>query len=129
MKAVGGKVYIAPLDVVLDDANVVQPDVLWIAPEGAHCSVDETTGRLRGAPDLVVEVLSPTSGYRDRRTKFRLYELHDVREYWLVDPREKLITVWTLREGRYELLDTYAENETFTAPLVGTVAAAALFSA
>ena len=127
-KEIGGKVYVSPLDVILDHGNVVQPDVLWIAPEGSKCIIDRFTKRLHGAPDLVVEVLSPGNTYHDRRTKFKLYQQHGVREYWMIDPREKLVEVWVLRDGKFDFLDAYGENETFTSTLVGAVEVNAFFA-
>ncbi|MBL8130729.1 MAG: Uma2 family endonuclease [Anaerolineae bacterium] len=124
----GGKVYISPTDVVLDDVTVVQPDLLWIAPEGSRC-IPDAGKRLRGAPDLVIEVVSPGSVFHDRRTKFRLYEQHGVREYWLVDPRDRLIEVWTRQGDNFVLIDLYEENQTFKSPLMGQVAVSAFFSA
>lgn len=125
-KVLGGKAYVAPVDVVLD-MNVVQPDLLWIAPEGSKC-IPDAGKRLRGAPDLVIEVLSPGNAYYDRRTKFKLYQQHGVREYWMIDPREKLVEVWVLREGKFELLDVFGENETFTSTLIGAVEVNAFFA-
>jgi Uma2 family endonuclease len=116
--SLGGKVYVAPLDVYLDDANVPQPDVMWVAPD-SQCQVGEK--RLIGAPDLIAEVLSPGTALQDKRYKFRLYERYGVREYWIVDPSEKLIEVWYPKEGRFVLLDVYGRGETFTSPLLGRI--------
>ncbi|MBK8021673.1 MAG: Uma2 family endonuclease [Chloroflexi bacterium] len=124
----GGVVYIAPTDVVLDDSNVVQPDALWIAPEGSRC-IPDAGKRLRGAPDLVVEVLSPGRILHDRRTKLRLYEAHGVREYWLIDPRDRLVEVWVAGDGRLAMLDLFQDNQTFESPLMGSVSVAEFFTA
>ncbi|MBC7870174.1 MAG: Uma2 family endonuclease, partial [Chitinophagaceae bacterium] len=82
VKSLGGRVFVSPLDVYLDDINVPQPDVMWLAPN-SRCQVGEK--RLSGAPDLIAEVLSPGSVSHDRRKKFRLYQQFGVREYWIVD--------------------------------------------
>lgn len=121
----GGRVFVSPMDVYLDDTNVPQPDVIYLAPD-SRCAV--TDKRLVGAPDLVVEVLSPGSIKRDRGEKFLLYERHGVREYWIVDPRDQLADVWQLRDGRYSLLGAFAAGESFESGLAGSVDAAALFS-
>ena len=65
-----GRVYVAPFDVVLSDTDVVQPDLLFISNERVHVV---TPANVQGAPDLVVEILSPTSAERDRTFKRRLY--------------------------------------------------------
>lgn len=122
----GGKVYVAPVDVHLDDANVVQPDVLWIAPESACIAVEGK--RLQGAPDFVVEVFSPGSLRRDKRDKFRLYKKYGVREYWMVDPAEQLIEVWQIMEERFTLLDVCAPGDQFTSLFFGLIEAQAIFS-
>ena len=77
-----GKVYVAPIDVVLDQENVVQPDLLFIA--NANAGLLERRG-IMGAPDLVVEVISPGSVRRDRYDKRELYARFGVKEYWLAD--------------------------------------------
>src|SRR5215212_9009481 len=84
-----GEVFLAPLDVYLDDTNIVQPDLLWVAADNTNILIEDNL--LRGAPDLTVEIFSPGSARNDRREKFRLYEKHGVREYWMVDPDEKLL--------------------------------------
>jgi Uma2 family endonuclease len=123
-QARGGQVLFAPLDVELDDGNVVQPDVIVLLPE-SKCQIGKT--RLHGAPDLVIEVLSPGTLKIDRRDKFRLYERHGVREYWMIELREPLVEVWTLQDGRFVLLDAYGQDETFTSPLLGAIEVNKLF--
>jgi Uma2 family endonuclease len=124
VERVGGEVIAAPLDVVFDDGNIAQPDVMWLAPD-TRCQVTEK--RLVGAPDLIAEVLSPGSIYHDRRTKFRLYQQHGVREYWLIDPQAQLIDVFTLIEGRFQLIDIYGVDEVFQSPLLGEIAVKDIF--
>lgn len=95
---------IAPVDVRLPKADeadecidtVVQPDVLVICDEK---KVGERG--VRGAPDWVLEVLSPSTAGHDQVKKLALYERHGVREYWLVQPWGKVLTVYTLKDGAY----------------------------
>lgn len=89
-----GRVY-PPLDVVLDReaALTVQPDLLFVSNERAGI-VD---GRVWGAPDLVIEVASPSTAYRDRTLKLAWYKRYGVRECWLVDPKEQRVEVVDLR--------------------------------
>jgi Uma2 family endonuclease len=93
-----GKLYHAPIDVYFDEANSVQPDIVWVA-EGSQCFIGDK--RLEGAPDLVIEILSPLTARRDKNKKFLLYEKHGVREYWLVDPLAQYIEVWRLEDGKF----------------------------
>ncbi|WP_243174924.1 Uma2 family endonuclease [Desulfofundulus sp. TPOSR] len=65
--------------------------------------------RINGAPDLVVEILSPATAYYDLRKKFKVYERCGVKEYWIVDPEEKSVQVFVPREGRF-VLDQEAER-------------------
>jgi len=86
-----GRVGLAPIDVVLDAerALVVQPDILFVATE--HLSI--IRDQVWGAPDLVVEVLSPGTESRDRNEKLGWYRQYGVREYWIVDLAEECVTV------------------------------------
>jgi Uma2 family endonuclease len=120
-----GKAYIAPVDVRLADDVIVQPDALWVA-EGGACQ-PEGRKRLVGAPDLIVEVLSPSTAYEDRKRKFALYESFGVCEYWLVDPRDQLIEVWQLKDERFVRLGIYGPHDSFTSALVGGVEGGAVF--
>jgi Uma2 family endonuclease len=121
----GGRAFIAPLDVQFDELNVPQPDAIYLAPD-SRCVVEEK--RLVGAPDLLVEVVSPGSTKRDRSDKFLLYERYGVREYWIIDPRDQLVEVWQWKEGRFSLLGVFGPEETFESSLVGGVEVAALFA-
>jgi Uma2 family endonuclease len=109
-KAHGGQAFVAPLDVYLDEENVVQPDVLWIAPD-SRCTVGDSC--LNGAPDLVIEVLSPSTARRDKTVKFRLYEKHGVREYWMVDPAAQYVEVWQAEAGKFAQKGVYGPGEKF----------------
>lgn len=86
-----GRVIPAPLDVVLSEVDVLQPDLVFLAAE----RTDVLTPRhVAGPPDLVVEVLSETTRRRDEVTKRHLYELHGVAEYWIVDPELETVKVY-----------------------------------
>ncbi|MDR3171186.1 MAG: Uma2 family endonuclease [Treponema sp.] len=96
------RVYAAPFDVRLfprwdnRDKTLVQPDLLVI------CDKTKTDGqRYNGAPDMVIEILSPSTAERDLEEKFALYQQAGVQEYWIVDPWNKTIEVNLLIAGRY----------------------------
>ena len=101
-----GEVLISPVDVILSDTVVVQPDLIFVSKERLTIVKD----RVFGPPDLVVEILSPGSYHRDRYEKFKLYEEFGVKEYWIVLPREKVIEVWCLKDGKYVLHSVAAEE-------------------
>ncbi|HIC88572.1 MAG TPA: Uma2 family endonuclease [Anaerolineae bacterium] len=105
-----GRVYEAPFEVILSDiATPVQPDILFISAERIEETI--TPQRVEGAPDLIVEILSPGNWLDDRREKFRVYEESGVREYWIVDPDGRVIEVFVLREGGYTLLGKWGSGE------------------
>ena len=91
-----GRVLVSPVDVVLDEqkALVLQPDIVFVAASRAGIVRD----RIWGAPDLVVEVLSPGTRRRDTMTKRRWYRSYGVREYFIIDPVSKTVEVSTLDE-------------------------------
>ncbi len=94
-----GLVLEAPMDVELDDDNVFQPDILFISNERLHIIQDGR--KIKGAPDLVVEILSTNKKY-DQEEKKYVYELHDVLEFWLVDVKKKQVEVY--ENARKELV-------------------------
>jgi len=104
------RVYVAPVDVRLPKANeadadidtVVQPDVLVLCDPGKA----DRRG-IRGAPDLVVEVLSPGTASHDHVRKRRVYERAGVREYWLVHPVDRMVTVYRLEQGQFGKPDVF----------------------
>ena len=85
-----GEVYTAPLDVILSDEDVVEPDLLFVSNERSA-----VLGKsVHGAPDLAIEILSPSTRRTDEITKRRLYDRVDVREYWIVDPEIEVVKVY-----------------------------------
>ncbi len=107
-----GEVVMAPSDVHLDEENVVQPDLFFVAKDNPNCKV--LVGYWYGAPDLCVEILSKASVRMDRVKKFGLYQKHGVREYWIVDPLENFIEVYVLDGGQYRRHGAYTETDTLT---------------
>ena len=108
-----GQVFSAPYDVVLSETDVVQPDLLFISNERAYVI---TPANVRGAPDLVVEILSPSTAERDRTFKRALYARYGVSEYWLVDPDTGTVTVLLLDNGDFAEVARYGAGQTLTSP-------------
>ena len=109
-----GRVFAAPLDVVLSPRRVVQPDVFFIARER-----EGSIGNyIAGAPDLTAEVISPGSWRRDRVDKKALYEQAGVKEYWILDPEAQAIEVFALVKGTYQLHCRTAEVESARSKLL-----------
>ncbi|MCC6442298.1 MAG: Uma2 family endonuclease [Armatimonadetes bacterium] len=90
----------APIDVVLDEENVVQPDVVFVSRERREIV---KSARIEGSPDLVVEILSPFSITRDRVRKMRLYARFEVPNYWIFDPENHIAELYRLKERQYAL--------------------------
>ncbi|MGH9260812.1 MAG: Uma2 family endonuclease [Acidimicrobiales bacterium] len=86
-----GRVWVAPLDVVLGPMTLVEPDILFVR---AARLVVVTERDVAGAPDLAIEVLSPSTVRTDRGRKRALYQEQGVGEYWVVDPEEGAVEIW-----------------------------------
>jgi Uma2 family endonuclease len=107
-KGMLGKVYVSPVDVVLTQRRVVQPDVLFIA----KARLGIVRNCILGVPDLAMEVISERSWQRDRIHKKALYEQAGLPEYWIVDPDSRTIEVFTLVKGLYQLHSRASGKET-----------------
>ena len=93
----GDLVLLAPMDVVFSDDTVLQPDLLCVSTERK----DIVKERVEGVPNLVVEILSPATGRRDKTEKLDLYAKYGVPEYWIVNPELQVFDFLLLKEGRY----------------------------
>ncbi len=111
-----GKVFIAPIALYLDERNIPEPDVVWVSAS-SRCQIAEK--RLEGPPELIVEVLSPSTARRDRGDKFDLYEKHGIREYWLVDPEADYLEVYVLKENTFERQGLYGPEDSFESLVLG----------
>ncbi len=96
-----GKFYHAPVDVYLDDNNSIVPDLSFIKNE--RLFLTENKDYIAGAPDLIVEIVSPGNIKRDRVEKMELYERFAVREFWLIDPKNRTVEVYVMLENVYAL--------------------------
>ncbi|HMO41545.1 MAG TPA: Uma2 family endonuclease [Saprospiraceae bacterium] len=102
LEAGAGEVFFAPVDVVLSNENAPQPDLVFVSQANAAI-IDEEEGIINGVPDLVVEIISPSSVKRDRIEKMAMYEQFKIKEYWLVDPNNQSIEIYTLKDDKYAL--------------------------
>lgn len=111
-----GELHVAPIDCVLDEHTVYQPDLCFVRKERARQFDD----KVDGAPDLAIEILSPSNRKHDTDTKFQGYAAFGVQEYWLVDPAQLVIRTYENLDGRFELLsEARRENAVVTRVLEG----------
>lgn len=106
-----GEVFFAPVDVHLSDEDVVQPDLVVVTPGRAGIVSKNEIGT---APDLVCEVLSASTAHRDLTPKKRLYEEHNVSEYWIVDPDQQVVEVFRNTEDGFVQHDRVVEHGAVT---------------
>lgn len=101
-RQIGKHVFTAPVDVRLAGVRIVEPDIVYVSPE--RSGILANPALIDGAPDLIVEVLSPSNRTYDEQVKYRLYAEAGVREYWLVDPERETLTIFALRDDGYILV-------------------------
>lgn len=109
-----GEVFDAPVDVILDRNTVVEPDLVFVA--AARLAIVRERA-IEGAPDLVVEIASPSTEIRDRGAKQQSYARYGVAHYWRVDPAALTLTELILEQGDYRLRGTFRSPETFRSEL------------
>ncbi len=94
-----GEVRFSPYDVYLDTKNAFQPDLVFVAKQNVHLIQEDG---LHGAPDLVLEVLSPSNRNYDMTSKKDVYERSGIKEYWMVDPETRNTIGYTLVNGKFQ---------------------------
>ena len=94
---------------------VLQPDVIYLSRERYHLLTENC---LKGTPDLAVEVLSPSTGRRDRLEKSKLYLRFGVKEYWVADPASQTVEVFSAMEDGWLLAGAYGPEDTIASPLL-----------
>ena len=100
-------------DVRLSDTDTLRPDLIFLSKEREHI---DTSTYIGDAPDLVVEIRSPSTAHRDLTVKRELYARYGVKEYWPVNPYAQTVTVLLLGDGDYEEVNTYRKGETLNSP-------------
>jgi Uma2 family endonuclease len=113
-----GRVFVAP-GVIFSRADGVMPDVVWVSHERL-AQIADSSGHLRGAPELVIEVLSPgrANERRDRETKLKRYGREDVEEYWFLDWRARTVLVYRRSGAALARVALLTAGDVLTAPLL-----------
>jgi len=108
-----GKLFYAPIDLILESTSVLQPDLLFVSKARQHIITERA---IEGAPDLVIEILSPTTSRTDRVTKAQIYARHSIPAYWIVDPEQEAIEIYLLEADGYRLAVTLRGETPTIAP-------------
>lgn len=123
----GGFSVASPIDIVFSDYDVLQPDVVYFSAARAHLvDLDRV---IRDAPDLCVEVISPSTEVTDRGRKMQMFARYGVREYWIVDPHAERIEIHSLRGSGYSLVATLSGSDPIASPILErlTTSASSIF--
>jgi Uma2 family endonuclease len=110
-----GELFAAPFDALLSDFDIVVPDLLYLSNERARFL---TSKNLQGPPDLVIEILSPSTRSRDRQLKHDLYERVGVQEYWVVDPEQDRVEIFRRHTGLFGESLAVPRTGAITTPLL-----------
>lgn len=105
-----GEVFFAPCDVVLSPQDIYQPDLLFVSRVRSSII---TRQNIQGAPDLIVEILSPGTARQDWRDKKVVYQRHGVTHYWLVDPHRHFLLAYRLEDGAYREVGRVQKDDIF----------------
>jgi Uma2 family endonuclease len=110
-----GRVLVAPTDVLLSEHDIVQPDLLFVANERLGAFTEQN---LQGAPDLAIEVLSPSTRIQDEQVKLERYERTGVREYWIVDPWRQTIRIFRRQAEGFGPAEELSQSDVLSTPLL-----------
>jgi len=108
-----GELYDAPFDVYLSEHDVFQPDIVFVRKENSEVLTD---AGVEGTPDFVVEILSPSNAYLDRKAKLRVYARTGVKELWIVDPDSLQVQVYFLEQDAQSPTATHGAKDWFASP-------------
>ena len=110
-----GRLFVAPTDVYFSENDVVQPDLLFVSAARAHIITD---ANVRGTPDLVIEIASPSTAAYDRTIKADLYARFGVAEYWICNPTAETVDTLRLANGRLVPAGHYTRTDPLSTPLL-----------
>lgn len=114
-----GKVYLSPVDLYVSETRVFIPDLMFVTKErlGTERIEREDGQCLIAPPDLIVEIISPSTAHNDRVRKTKIYAEFGVAHYWIIEPEHKTLEALTLENGRYTLHGSFSEEDTFAPAL------------
>ncbi len=115
-----GELCVAPSGLHFDDGNSFEPDLFWVSTENKSCILESNGRYWHGGPDLVIEVLSPSTELNDRGIKFQTYQKYGVREYWMVNPEAKFVEVYQLESERLIRQGIYDADQPFVSAVLGS---------
>jgi len=115
LKQKSGKVFYAPIDVYFEDKETYQPDIIFISNDRVGIIKKE---KIEGAPDLIIEILSPSTAYYDLVHKKDIYAKHGVKEYWIVDPIEKWVESYKNENSQFILLGRVQKDESISSTVL-----------
>ena len=104
-----GRIFTAPMDTVFTSVDTFQPDILFLSNERLHLIGDK---KIEGAPDLVVEILSPSNKPKEMGYKKVIYEMTNVREYWVINLDKQILTQYENIEGEFVIRQVCKKNDT-----------------
>jgi len=107
------QIFDAPIDVILSDSNIVQPDLVIVSSTRGHLITERG---IEGTPDVVVEILSPSTRVLDQRVKKRTYARFSIPEYWIVEPVGGHLELFRLAGDEYRLEGRFDRASTLTTP-------------
>jgi len=110
-----GEIFFAPCDIVFSDINIVQPDLIFLSKENHQILTDLN---IQGAPDILVEILSPSTKENDQIFKKQIYEKFGVKEYWIIDPGNETAEIWTLKNNKFSLFSEIDKTQTIKSKLL-----------
>ena len=110
-----GEIFLAPYDVYFDNENVVQPDILFMSSERLNLIGEKN---IQGPPDLVIEILSESTAYRDLVQKKKLYARYGVKEYWIIIPEEASVGIYIIKNDVFTLHRSFGKEETLESPML-----------
>lgn len=111
-------IFYAPIDVILSEADVRQPDIALVDRERMNTL---TNRGIEGAPDLVVEIISPSSLKRDKIDKLATYAHFNIPEYWIVDPNLGALEQYVLTQEQYEVINIFQDDELVNSPTIACI--------
>ena len=110
-----GFVFSAPYDIIFENKNVVQPDIIFVSNKNKKIITEKN---IQGPPDLIIEILSPSTAYYDLVDKKEIYEKFSVQEYWIVDPKKQRIEIFELVSGSYQLYQKSEKKGTIKSKII-----------